>query len=135
MIEAANERGEGYAIELAERATAALPNGLGEYAAAMAAAERAYDHDGPWPAVRALPELIEAAAHSGDRPAAKLAFERLAERSSSSTSEWGRGLEAAGRALLSEGFEAEELHLEAIERLGRSRLIVLQIRARLNYGE
>jgi DNA-binding CsgD family transcriptional regulator len=135
VIEAATDRGEGMAIELAERATAGLHNGLGEYAEAMAAAQRAYDHDGLWPAVRVLPELIEAAAHNGDRETAELALERLAERSSTSTSEWGRGLEAAGRALLSEGFRAEKLHREAIERLGRSRLVVLQIRARLNYGE
>ena len=135
VIDAATERGEGMAIELAERATAAVHNGLGEYAEAMAAAERAYEHAGLWPAVRVLPELIEAAVHNGDRPAAELAFERLAERSRTSTSEWGRGLEAAGRALLSEGLQAEKLHREAIERLGRSRLVVLQVRARLNYGE
>jgi DNA-binding CsgD family transcriptional regulator len=135
VIEAATERGEGMAIELAERATAGLHNGLGEYAEAMAAAERAYEHDGLWPAVRVLPELIEAAAHNGDRQTAEVALERLAERSSKTSSEWGRGLEAAGRALLSEGFRAEKLHREAIERLGRSRLVVLQIRARLNYGE
>ena len=39
---------------------------------------------------------------------AELAFERLAERSRTSTKEWARGVEATARALLSEGSEAEK---------------------------
>ena len=94
-IEAGTARGEGFAIEVAEWAAAVLHNGLGEYADAAAAAQRAYDHDvlgfGGW----VLPELIEAAVRSGDRPAAETAFARLAERSSASATEWARGIEAA----------------------------------------
>ncbi len=45
MIEAGTERGEGFAVEVAEWAMAVLHNGLGEFAAAAAAAERA-DHRG-----------------------------------------------------------------------------------------
>jgi DNA-binding NarL/FixJ family response regulator len=82
-----------------------------------------------------LPELIEAAVRSGDRPAAEVAFARLAERSSASAREWARGIEAAMHALLSDGAEAEELHLEAIDQLSRSRVVVLHARAKLNYGE
>ena len=111
-----------FAIEIAEWAAAVLHNGLGEYADAAAAAQRAYDHDvlgfGGW----VLPELIEAAVRSGDRPAAELAFARLAERTSASAKEWARGIEAAMRALLSDGAEAEALHLEAIDQLSRSRV-------------
>src|SRR5262249_51947745 len=51
------------------------------------------------------------------------------------TTEWARGIEAASRALLSEGPEAEELYLEAVEQLGRSRILVLHARAQLIYGE
>jgi DNA-binding NarL/FixJ family response regulator len=134
-IQGATERGEGFAVEVAEWAAAVLHNGLGEYTAAAAAAARAYDHDGLGFGVWVLPELIEAAVRSGDRPAAKVAFERLAERSSTSTTQWARGVEAAARALVSEGFEAEELYLEAIEQLARSRVVVLRVRAQLNYGE
>jgi DNA-binding CsgD family transcriptional regulator len=82
-----------------------------------------------------LPELIEAAVRSGDRTAADAAFERLVQQSRTSTKEWARGVEAAARALLSEGPEAEELYLEAVEQLGRSRILVLHARARLIYGE
>ena len=96
-------RGEGFAIEVAEWATAVLHNGLGEYADAAAAAERAYDLDVLGFGGFVLPELIEAAVRSGNLPAAEVAFERLVERSSTSTTEWARGIEAAARALLSEG--------------------------------
>ena len=135
MIEAGTARAEGFAVEVAEWAAAVLHNGLGEYAEAQAAAERAYEHDGLGFGVWVLPELIEAAVRSGDRPAAELAFERLAARSRTSTTEWARGIEAAARALLSEGPEAEELYVEAIDQLGRSRVLVLHARAQLTYGE
>jgi DNA-binding NarL/FixJ family response regulator len=72
---------------------------------------------------------------AASRPTAEVAFERLVERSRSSTNEWARGIEAASRALLSEGPDAEELYLEAIEQLGRSRLLVLHARAQLTHGE
>ena len=80
-----------------------LHNGLGEYAEAAAAAQRAYEHDVLGFGVWVLPELVEAAVRSGDRPAAELAFARLAERSSTSATEWARGIEAAMHALLSDG--------------------------------
>jgi DNA-binding NarL/FixJ family response regulator len=134
-IEAATERGEGFAVEVAEWAATVLHNGLGDYTDSTAAAERACGHDGLGFGVWVLPELIEAAVRSGDRQTAEVAFERLAERSSTSATEWARGVEAAARALLSEEFEAEELYLEAIEQLGRSRVVVLRARAHLLYGE
>jgi DNA-binding CsgD family transcriptional regulator len=135
MIEAGTARGEGFAVEVAEWAAAVLYAGLGEYAQAAAVAERAYDEDGLGFAVWVLSELIEAALRSGDRAAAEAAFECLAERLRTSTTEWARGVEAAARALLSEGPDAEALYLEAIEQLGRSRVIVLHTRAQLTYGE
>jgi DNA-binding CsgD family transcriptional regulator len=135
MIEAGTARGEGFAVEVAEWAGAVLHNGLGEYAEAAAAAQRAYEHDGLGFGVWVLPELIEAAVRSGDSSSANVAFARLAERSRTSTTAWARGVEAAARALIAEGPEAEELYAEAIERLGRSRVIVLHARAELNYGE
>ena len=134
-VEAGRARGEGFAVEIAEWATAVLHNGLGEYADAATAAQRAYDLDVLGFGGCVLPELIEAAVRSGDRAAAELAFERLVERSSTSTTEWARGIEAAARALLSEGPDAEAHYLEAVEQLGRSRLIVLHARAQLTYGE
>jgi DNA-binding NarL/FixJ family response regulator len=46
-----------------------------------------------------------------------------------------RGIEARSRALLTHGPGAEELYLEAIEQLGRSRVVVHHARAQLIYGE
>ncbi len=135
VVEAGTVRGEAFAIEVAEWATAVLHNGLGEYAEAATAAERAYDLDVLGFGGFVLPELIEAAVRSGNLPAAEVAFARLVERSSTSTTEWARGIEAAARALLSEGPDAEAHYLEAVEQLGRSRVIVLHARAQLTYGE
>jgi DNA-binding CsgD family transcriptional regulator len=135
MIEEAMARAEGFAVELAEWAAAVLHNGFGEYAEAQAAAERAYEPDGLGFGAWVLPEQIEAAVRSGDRSAAELAFERLAERSRTSATEWARGVEAGAHALLVDGPDAEQHYLEAVERLGRSRLLVLHARAQLTYGE
>jgi DNA-binding CsgD family transcriptional regulator/tetratricopeptide (TPR) repeat protein len=134
-IEGGTARGEGFALEVAEWAAATLHNGLGEYAEAAAAAERAYDQDGLGFSVWVLPELVEAAVRSGNPHQAAVAFERLTERSGLSTSEWARGIEARSRALLSDGPAAEELYVEAIEQLGRSRVVVHHARAQLIYGE
>jgi DNA-binding CsgD family transcriptional regulator len=134
-IEAGTAHGEAFAVVAAEHAVAILHNGLGEYADAAAAAQRAYDLDVLGFGVWVLPELVEAAARSGDRPAAELAFARLAELSSMSTTEWARGIEAATHALLSDGDEAEAFYLEAIDQLARSRVLVLHTRAQLIYGE
>ena len=134
-IEAGTAHSEGFAIQVAELATAVLHNGLGEYADAAAAAQRSDDLDVLGSAVWVLPELVEAAERSGDRRTAEAAFARLAERSRMSSTEWAQGIEASTHALLSDGDEAEERYLEAIDQLGRSRVIVLRDRARLNYGE
>jgi DNA-binding CsgD family transcriptional regulator len=135
VIEAGTARGEAVLIQVAEWATAVLYNGLGEYTEATAAAERAYDLDVFGFSGFILPELIEAAARSGNRATAELAFARLAELSDTSATDWARGIEAATHALLSDGAQAEELHREAVDRLGRSRLVVLHARAQLSYGE
>jgi DNA-binding NarL/FixJ family response regulator len=134
-VEAGTLGSEAFAVGVAECATAVLHNGLGEYAEAAAAAQRAHDLDMLGFGGFVLPELIEAAVRSGDLPTAEFAFARLVERSSTSTTEWARGVEAAARALLSDRAEAEELHRAAVDQLGRSRLVVLHARAQLSYGE
>lgn len=135
VIPDATARGEGFAVEAVEWAAATLHVGMGEYADAVAAAQRAYDPDGLGFNVWVLPELIEAAARNGDFAIARTAFEQLAERSSLSSTKWARGIEARSRALLTEGPDAEDLYREAIEQLGRSRVIVHHARAQLIYGE
>jgi hypothetical protein len=83
----------------------------------------------------ALPELVEAAAGSGDTRLAAGAVDELAETTQPSGTDWGLGIEARCRALVSEGPAAEGLYREAIDRLGRTRVRPELARAHLLYGE
>ncbi|MGA8717538.1 MAG: LuxR C-terminal-related transcriptional regulator, partial [Solirubrobacteraceae bacterium] len=49
--------------------------------------------------------------------------------------DWGLGIEARCRALISDGDDAEVLYQEALDRLGRTRIRVQLARAHLLYGE
>jgi DNA-binding CsgD family transcriptional regulator len=129
-------RGEGAGITFAEWAKAVLSNGLGRYHEAAAAARRACSYEDDfgsllWPTV----ELIEAAARTGVTEAAVRALGRLEEMTSASDTDWGLGVWARSRAVLSEGEAAERLYRESIARLERTRLRVDLARAHLLYGE
>jgi DNA-binding CsgD family transcriptional regulator len=126
-------RGEGLGLTAINWAAALFYNGLGRYADALAAAQKATEH--PRDMARVLPELIEAAARSGNPEDAADALERLSETTRTSGSDWGLGIEARSAALVSEGDAAEGLYREAIDRLGRTRMRVELARAHLLYGE
>ncbi len=83
----------------------------------------------------ALPELVEAASRTGQTRLAAGALGRLAEATSIGQTDWGLGIHARSRALLSEGEDAEGSYREAIERLSRTRLRPELARAHLLYGE
>jgi DNA-binding CsgD family transcriptional regulator len=128
-------RGEGLGLSDFEWASAMLYNGLGRYEDARAAAQQvlACPHD---PLLSLLlPEFIEAAARSGRPEGADDALKRLAESTRASGTDWALGIEARSRALLSDGAAAEQLHREAIERLGGTRIRFELARAHLLYGE
>jgi DNA-binding CsgD family transcriptional regulator len=127
--------GEGRAIGHAEHAAAVLYNGLGRYPAALAAAQRACEYEDLGVFGWALAELVEAGARSGAPDVAAVALEGLAERTRASGTDWGLGIEARSRALLSDSQTAEPLYREAIERLSRTRVAVHLARAHLLYGE
>jgi DNA-binding CsgD family transcriptional regulator len=134
-IQAATARGEGRAICMAELSRAVLHNGLGRYEDALAAAQRACEHEDfgmvNWP----LTELVEAAARGGRLEVAAIALGRLEERTRAAGTDWALGVEARSRALVSDGEEADTLYREAIERLARTRIVVHRARAELLYGE
>jgi DNA-binding CsgD family transcriptional regulator len=135
-MEDVTRRGEGVGITFAEWANAALNNGLGHYDRAAAAAQRASRFDADlgslnWVTV----ELVEAAARCGRTDAAARALGRVAEMTSASGTDWGLGILARSRALLSEGETADNRYHEAIERLGRTRMRPALARAHLLYGE
>jgi DNA-binding CsgD family transcriptional regulator len=83
----------------------------------------------------ARPELVEAAARSGEAELAAAALERLAERARAAGTDWALGIEARSRALLASGRDAEALYLGAVDRLGRCRVRPDLARAHLVYGE
>ena len=126
-------RGEGMGLIVIQWASALLYNGLGRYNDALEAAQQASGH--PHDPTRALPELIEAAVRMGMPGPAADALERLSETTRASGADWGLGVEACSRALLSEDETAEALYREAIERLRRTRVRVALARAHLLYGE
>jgi DNA-binding CsgD family transcriptional regulator len=128
--------GEGGHVAGAQYATAFLCNGLGRYEDALAAAEQVTKHPEAFGVVGwALAELVEAAVRSGATERAADAFERLAESTRASGTQWALGIEARSRALLSEGEAAEELYREAIDRLGNTQVCAALARAHLVYGE
>ena len=116
---------------------AILHNGLGRYADALAAAaagQRGHS--------RAVHLDVGAAradrgrrAHRDSTRVASDALQRLAETTQAGGTDFGLGIEARCRALLSDGEAAEELYREAIDRLGRTRLRPELARAHLLYGE
>jgi tetratricopeptide (TPR) repeat protein len=98
VLRDASPRGEGLAISAAEWAAAVLNNGLGQYAEALTAAQRASEnHPELGYANWALVELIEAAARSGELEAAARALRRLAEMTSVSGTDWGLGVRGPAR--------------------------------------
>jgi DNA-binding NarL/FixJ family response regulator len=128
--------GQGHAVSFAQCVAAILYNSLGRYADALAAAQQASE-DTPelYVSMWALPELIEAAVRSGNTQTASDALERLAETTRAGGTDFGLGIEARSRALLSDDEAADDLYREAIDRLSRTRLRTELARARLLYGE
>jgi DNA-binding CsgD family transcriptional regulator len=136
VITEATAGGQGTAVQYAHWANAVLMNGLGRYGEALASAEAA-SRDTPelYIAAWALSELIEAATRTGDLELAERALARLGEQTDGTGADWGLGLQARARALVSEGEAAERAYREAIDHLARTRLRPDLARAHLLYGE
>jgi DNA-binding CsgD family transcriptional regulator len=129
-------RGEGWGLSLAYWVAAVHYNSLGQYERALVAAQQATEGLLAQPyEVWSLAELIEAAMRSGAPEAAADALQRLAGTTRAGGTDWALGVEARSRALVSADEEAESLYLEAIDRLGRTRLRIELARSQLLYGE
>ncbi len=132
----ATERGEGAGMTAAGMASALLYLGLGRYQEAVPSAQLATAGPGtiatpPW----AIAELIEAAVRTGKTDLAADAYERLAEMTDASGTDWALGIQARSQALLSEGAHADARYREATTRLQRTGLRICLARAHLLYGE
>ncbi len=82
-----------------------------------------------------MPELVEAAVRAGTPELAVETNRHLTDRSRASGTEWARGVAARSHALLADDGAAEDLYVEAIERLSRTRVAIDLARAHLLYGE
>ncbi|TCM44529.1 LuxR family transcriptional regulator [Kribbella sp. VKM Ac-2568] len=135
-IDQATDGGPGVVLTRANWVAAVLYNGLGRYDDALAAAERAAsDEVELFSSMWALPELVEAAVHSRRFGVARAALDRLTSTTRPAGTDFGLGLEARSRALLSDGDTAEDLYIEAIDRLSRTHPRPEVARAHLLYGE
>jgi DNA-binding CsgD family transcriptional regulator len=135
-IRMAEAVGAGLAVRVAQWATAVLYNGLARYDEAASAARQvtATDID-PYPSMWVLPELVEAAARTGDPDLARTALDRLTQMTQPAGTSFALGIQARSRALLSDGTIAEGFYRQAIEQLGRTQLRPELARGRLLYGE
>jgi DNA-binding CsgD family transcriptional regulator len=127
--------GQGTALTCGYWVTAILRNSLGQYADALAAAGRACDDGHLYVSMWALPELVEAAARAGRPEVAAAALDRLAQTTQAGGTDFGLGLEARSRALVSRGPAAERWHREALGRLDAAGIRTELARAHLLYGE
>jgi DNA-binding CsgD family transcriptional regulator len=123
---AATAGGQGVVVTWTRCATAVLCNVLGRYADATAAARQA-SQDMPEITVSswALPELVEAAARTGNTRLAVGALDELAETTQPGGTDWGLGIEARCRA---PGADPQE---SQVGRLARDGLSNPEIGARL----
>ena len=128
-------RGEGRVLGLTGYTNAVLYNGLGRYEEAFAAARAGCEYKDLGLHGWCLVELVEAAVRTGDTETAAQATRRLEVRAGASGTDWGLGVLARAQALLADDERADSLFTEAIERLGRTRVVVHHARARLLYGE
>lgn len=128
-------RGEGRVLGLTGYAAAVLYNGLGRYEEALAAARTVCEYEDVGFYSWCLYELVEAATRCGERDVAATAITRLAERAGASGTDWGLGALASARAMLADNDTADVLFTEALERLGRTTIVVHRARTHLVYGE
>jgi DNA-binding CsgD family transcriptional regulator len=131
----ATERGVGLVVTVCDYSRAVLHNSLGQYEAALVAAQRAVAPNDLSVSSWALPELVEAAARSGQADVASEALERLAERTRAAGTTFARGVEACSRALVSDDAVAEDFYREALDALGSTSMRMFHARAQLLYGE
>jgi len=116
-------------------ASAVLHNGLGRHDLARDVAWGAFKDDPIGDGPFLVPELAESASRTGEGALLEAAREWLGERTSATSSEWARGIEARVRALMSEGEEADRFYAESIERLEHTPARIELARSRLLYGE
>lgn len=137
MAETTSARSEGWLLDFVDYAKAVLYNGLSNYSLAASAAEIVVAKMNTLPCygIRALYELVEAAARSDQMDRARSATAQMAEVASAAGSDFALGMAAQCRALVADDDAADAFYQEAIEYLDCTRMAIFLARARLSYGE
>ncbi|GAA1133302.1 LuxR family transcriptional regulator [Kribbella jejuensis] len=131
-VREARQQSQGRMAAFATYANAVLHNGLGRYEVGRDAALQVFEQDVVGYDVLVIGELMEAASRTGDTKLVETALAWLTERVAVTPTDWGSGMEARARALLSDD---EDAYLRSIEHLSRTRNRVETARAHLLYGE
>jgi DNA-binding CsgD family transcriptional regulator len=131
-VREATARSQGRMAAFATYANAVLHNGLGRYDVARDAALQVFEQDVVGYGALVVGELAEAASRMGDTKLVETALAWLTERTTATPTDWGRGIEARARALLTSD---ETAYRDSIEHLSRTPLRVEIARAHLLYGE
>jgi DNA-binding CsgD family transcriptional regulator/glycosyltransferase involved in cell wall biosynthesis len=126
-------RGLGAFVGFARYASSILDLGLGNYRAALDAAQNACMDS--MLVTRVLPELAEAAVRCGEPAVASTAADKLAESTRASGTEWALGMLARTQALVADDAEAEALYRAALDHLSGCRARTSLARTHLVYGE
>jgi len=135
-IAEAGAAGQGLAVTYAHWAAAIAANGLGRYQQAFEAARQATeDSRRPRGLHLGVARVDRGRRAHGNTQLAGSALDRLAATTRAAGTDFGLGMEARSRALLSKGAAAEGYYLEAIDRLARTQLRPELARAHLLYGE
>jgi DNA-binding CsgD family transcriptional regulator len=135
LIDAASQEATADWRIVSSYARSVLYNGLGRHDLAREAASSSFAGDPVGSGPILLPELVEAAARTGDMAKLETALEWLSERTGAISSEWALGIEARARALLGEGEAAERSYRDSIVHLAHARTRVELARSHLLYGE
>src|SRR6266851_1396119 len=135
QIREATARGQGGQADIGRGVVALADLRSGQFESAVDGALAVIQDDQAFLTEAMLPELIEAAARSGNHEVARSAFAVLANRTRTAGTPWALGIRARCQALLDDGSDAETAYLEAISQLGRSHAAVDLARTHLMYGE
>lgn len=123
-IQESTSRGQGGVANVGRAITAMADVWAGDYHAAVGAAATVVQDDIPYVTEVTLPELIEAAARSGQRSEAMSAFHILSERALAVGTPEALGIRSRCAALLDDGEGAEASYQQAIGHLEQGRAAV-----------
>lgn len=135
IVHGMREAGYGGVARMAVGALGIVEIAEGDYASAFERLSQLVRHPFLQASFHHIPELVEAAARSGNASAAREAADRLRRYAAAAGTPWVRGLSARCDALLADDADAERLHLESIEVLDTLAHRGDAARSRLVYGE